>query len=278
VEPRCAARVPAPHRGAAGLAIGSAATSRAGAPQGRTAVRETERRQELVHSPPQRGSPKTPKAQTGWLGLLVVVGHSGLEPEANGLRRVLAATRNTDNLRRFWWFLIDHLEDMEGQEGTREDSLDEPCTVPHLFLDPPTWRWILHSPRLGPTAARTVSPARTARRARRQRNAIRRRHRAHHRVVARGATRDAGTPLDDVRPARRDPAACGPAPHAASVRHGPRRGRLTQIVIPCRRPSHSEAPQRSGQSSSPTCATTHLLAVFRSPQSKTRLQRLGCSC
>ena len=35
---------------------------------------------------PQRGStPQTPKAQTEWFGLCVV-GHSGLEPEANGLR------------------------------------------------------------------------------------------------------------------------------------------------------------------------------------------------
>ena len=53
---------------------------------GRAAVRGTDRLKELVHAPPQRGSPQTPKAQTGRLGLLVVVGHSGLEPEANGLR------------------------------------------------------------------------------------------------------------------------------------------------------------------------------------------------
>lgn len=70
---------------------GSAATSRAEgrtAPsQGRTAVRETERRKELVHSRPQRGSThKRRKPKPRGFGLLVVVGHSGLEPEANGLR------------------------------------------------------------------------------------------------------------------------------------------------------------------------------------------------
>jgi hypothetical protein len=48
------------------------------------------------------------------LGLLVVVGQSGLEPEANGLRRVLASATNTDNLRLFWWFLASRV-------GTRRD-------------------------------------------------------------------------------------------------------------------------------------------------------------
>ena len=42
---------------------GSAATRRKQPNQGRAAVRETERPKELVHSPPQRGSPQTLKAQ-----------------------------------------------------------------------------------------------------------------------------------------------------------------------------------------------------------------------
>jgi len=53
-----------------------------------------------------------------------VVGHSGLEPEANGLRRVPAARTNTGNLRHFWWFLVTRGWDTEGQEGTRGDRVE----------------------------------------------------------------------------------------------------------------------------------------------------------
>jgi len=49
---------------------GSAATQRRETLHGRTAVRETERPKELVHARQQRGSPQTPKAQTGWVASL----------------------------------------------------------------------------------------------------------------------------------------------------------------------------------------------------------------
>lgn len=52
-----------------------------------------------------------------------VVGHSGLEPEANGLRRVPAARTNGGYFRHFWWSLVTRGWDREGQEGTRGDSL-----------------------------------------------------------------------------------------------------------------------------------------------------------
>jgi hypothetical protein len=45
---------------------------------------------------------KRRKPKPRWLGLLVVVGHSGLEPEANGLRRVRGAKANTDKFRYLW--------------------------------------------------------------------------------------------------------------------------------------------------------------------------------
>ena len=52
------------------------------------------------------------------------MGHSGLEPEANGLRRVRGARANSVNLRHLWCFCHQGRWDTEGQEGTRGDRLD----------------------------------------------------------------------------------------------------------------------------------------------------------
>ncbi len=95
----------------------------------------------------------------------------------------------------------------------------------------------LRNERSGPSGIRTpraASPARAAQRATRQQNAMRRRHRAHHRDVARCAARDVGTPLGDTgstRPARRGPAACGPAPRGLSKTWPPTRAPITRSSI-----------------------------------------------
>ena len=65
-----------------------------------------------------------------------VVGHSGLEPEANGLR-VPAAWANSENLPRFLYFLVTRDWDREGREGTRRDSLD--TVVVHVMLLDAAW-------------------------------------------------------------------------------------------------------------------------------------------
>ena len=96
---------------------------------------------------------KRRKPKPRWSGLLVVVGHSGLEPEANGLRRVHVAGTNAHNSRTFLWFLVPRHWDSGGQEGTREDSpiveVVPPNTMHHRGMNerwpplrtPPPPRW-----------------------------------------------------------------------------------------------------------------------------------------